>query len=88
MLFSIQQHGRLLNIVGAQRKAKQYSLGNPLIAVTMTARDIRAGLYAPLRVLVYQSDEATTRVEFDRPSSLFRQFDDPGITKRSPARST
>jgi len=37
MLFNVQEHGKLLNIVGSPRKAKQYVLGNPLIAVTMTA---------------------------------------------------
>ena len=47
MLFNVQEHGRLLNIVGSPRKAKQYVLGNPLIAVTMTRHDIRAALYAP-----------------------------------------
>lgn len=79
MLFSIQEHGRLLNLVGAPRQAKQYLLGNPLIAVTMTSRDIRAALYAPLRILVYQGDDRKTRVEFDRPSSLFGQFGDPAV---------
>ena len=74
MLFNVQEHGRLLNIVGSPRKAKQYVLGNPLIAVTMTRHDIRAALYAPLRVLVYETDDHSTRVEFDQPSSLFGQF--------------
>src|SRR5258705_11764796 len=65
LLFSIQEHGRLLNLVGPPRKPKQYLLGNPLIAVTMTCRDIRAALYAPLRILVYQGGDGATRVEFD-----------------------
>jgi uncharacterized protein (DUF302 family) len=80
MLFSIQEHGKLLNIVGAPRKAKQYLLGNPLIALTMTRHDIRAALYAPLRMLVYVADDKTTRVEFDQPSTLFGQFDNPEVT--------
>lgn len=80
MLFNVQEHGRLLNIFGSPRKAKQYVLGNPLIAVTMTRHDIRAGLYAPLRVLVYEADDRSTRVEFDQPSSLFGQFNNPEVT--------
>ena len=80
MLFDIQDHGKLLSILGVQRKAKQYVLGNPLIAITMTRHDIRAGLYAPLRVLVHEADDLSTRVEFDQPSSLFGQFDNPEIT--------
>ena len=77
MLFSIQEHGKLLNLVGAPRKAKQYLLGNPLIAVTMTRHDIRAALYAPLRILVYEAGGHSTRIEFDQPSSLFGQFNNP-----------
>jgi uncharacterized protein (DUF302 family) len=79
MLFNVQEHGKLLNIVGSPRKAKQYVLGNPLIAVTMTRCDIRAGLYAPLRVLVYEADDRSTRIEFDQPSSLFGQFNNPDV---------
>ena len=67
MLFSIRDHGRLLNLVGTPGKAKQYIIGNPLIAVTMTRHDIRAGLYAPLRILVYEAGDHSTRVEFDLP---------------------
>ncbi|HEY3274060.1 MAG TPA: DUF302 domain-containing protein [Methanocella sp.] len=80
MLFCIRDHGRLLNIVGAPRKAKQYLIGNPLIAVTMTRHDIRAGLYAPLRILVYEVKDGSTRVEYDLPSSLFGQFNEPEVT--------
>ncbi len=80
MLFTIRDHGKLLNIRGAPKKAKQYVLGNPLIAIKMTQHDIRAGLYAPLRMLVYEADDRSTRVEYDQPSSLFGQFDVPEVT--------
>lgn len=80
MLFTIREHGELLNILGAPKKAKQYVLGNPLIAIKMTQQDIRAGLYAPLRLFVYEADDHSTQVEYDRPSSLFGQFNDPEIT--------
>ena len=52
MLFNIQDHGKLLNLFVMPKKARQYVLGNPLIAVMMTRHDIRAGLYAPLRLFV------------------------------------
>jgi len=80
MLFIIREHGKLLNILGAPRKAKQYVLGNPLIAIEMTRHDIRAGLYAPLRIFVYEADDHSTWVEYDKPSTLFGQFNDPEIT--------
>ena len=80
MLFEVLDHGNLLNILESSRKAKQYVLGNPLTAIEMTRHDIRAGLYAPLRVLVYETDNQLTRIDFDQPSSLFGQFNNPSIT--------
>jgi uncharacterized protein (DUF302 family) len=80
MLFNVQDHGRLLNIYGTPKKAKQFVLGNPLIAATMTRHDVRAGLYAPLRLFVYEADGGSTRIEYDQPSSLFGQFHNPEIT--------
>src|SRR5262249_46102207 len=74
MLFGTNDHGALLRLAGQQRKAIQYVVGNPLFALQMTQHDIRAGLYAPLRVLIYENDEGKTCVEYDRPSSLFGQF--------------
>jgi uncharacterized protein (DUF302 family) len=74
MLFATHDHGALLRLAGQQRKAVQYVVGNPLFALQMTQHDIRASLYAPLRVLVYENGERKTCVEYDRPSSLFGQF--------------
>ena len=80
MLFNIQDHGKLLNLFGTPKKARQYVLGNPLIAAMMTRHDIRAGLYAPLRLFVYETDDHSTRIEFDKPSSLFGQFNNVEVT--------
>ena len=74
MLFATHNHGSLLRLAGQKRKAIQYVVGNPLFAFQMTQHDIRASLYAPLRVLIYQNDEGKTCVEYDKPSSLFGQF--------------
>jgi uncharacterized protein (DUF302 family) len=74
ILFATQNHGALLRLAGQRRKAIQYVVGNPLFALQMTQHDIRASLYAPLRVLIYESDEGKTCVEYDKPSSLFGQF--------------
>jgi uncharacterized protein (DUF302 family) len=74
MLFGTQDHGALLRLAGQKRKAIQYVVGNPLFALRMTQHDIRASLYAPLRVLIYEDDNGKTCVEYDKPSSLFGQF--------------
>ena len=81
MLFRTSDHGALLRLAGQTRKAVQYLLGNPLFAVRMTQHDIRAGLYAPLRVLLYEDDGGKTCVEYDRPSSLFGQFGSASVTE-------
>ena len=79
MLFGTSDHGRLLRLVGRQRKAVQYVIGNPLFAVEMTRHAVSAALYAPLRVLIYEADDGKTSIEYDRPSSLFGQFGDERV---------
>ena len=81
MLFATYDHGSLLGLVGPGRRALQYILGNPLIAVQMTRHDIRAGLYAPLRLLLYENDAGKTTLEYDQPSSLFGQFGNAQVTE-------
>jgi uncharacterized protein (DUF302 family) len=71
MRFSANDHGALLRLAGQKKKAIQYVVGNPLIAYQMTQHDLRAGLYAPLRVLIYENERGGTCLEYDKPSSLF-----------------
>jgi uncharacterized protein (DUF302 family) len=80
MLFGTQDHGALLRLAGQKRKALQYVVGNPLFAIQMTQHDVRASLYAPLRVLIYETDDGKTCVEYDKPSSLFGQFGNSRIS--------
>ena len=81
MLFGTQNHGALLRLARQERKAVQYVVGNPLFALQMTQHDVRASLYAPLRVLLYEDEEGKTCVEYDRPSSLFGQFGKANVTE-------
>jgi uncharacterized protein (DUF302 family) len=81
MLFATHDHGSLLKIVGQPRKALQYIIGNPLIAVQMTQYAIGSSLYAPLRVLLYENDKGETCLDYDLPSSLFGQFADERIAR-------
>jgi uncharacterized protein (DUF302 family) len=80
MIINIFDHGADLLMVGQRRKAKQYLIGNPLVAIQLTRHDMRAALYAPLRVLVFESEPGRTVVEFDQPSSLFGQFGREEVT--------
>jgi uncharacterized protein (DUF302 family) len=81
MLFRTSDHGALLRLAGQKKKAIQYLVGNPLFAMQMTQHDIRASLYAPLRVLIYEHEEGKTSVEYDSASSLFGQFGNVKVTE-------
>jgi uncharacterized protein (DUF302 family) len=74
LLFDTLDHGGILSFAGNPRRVKQYVVGNPLIAAKMTRHDLRAALYAPLRLCVYEADGGKTGVDYDLPSSLFGQF--------------
>ena len=79
MLFGTTDHGALVTLFGKKRRAIQYVVGNPLIAAEMTRHNLAAGLYAPLRVLIYEDDRGRTCLEYDEPSSLVGQFHDDRI---------
>jgi len=79
VLFGTTDHGWLVSLFGSiPKQAVQYVVGNPLLAVAMTQHHLSAGLYAPLRTLIYEAS-GKTQVEYDRPSSLLRQFHDDRI---------
>jgi uncharacterized protein (DUF302 family) len=78
-IFLSRDHGGLLRIAGRARKAVQYEIGNPLTASKMTRHQLAAGLYAPLRVVLYEDQEGGSVFEYDRPSTLFGQFGDQQV---------
>jgi uncharacterized protein (DUF302 family) len=79
-IFLRRDHGALLQIVGRPRKALQYEVGNPHTASKMTRHRLSAGLYAPLRVILYEVENGDTVAEYDKPSSLFGQFGDDAVS--------
>ena len=48
----------------------QYTIGNPMIAITMIEHDIEAGLDVPVRLAIYEHADGRTRLVFNKPSSL------------------
>jgi uncharacterized protein (DUF302 family) len=52
-----------------------------LFAIEMTQHDVRAGLYAPLRVLLYEDENGKTCIEYDKPSSQFGRFGNTKVTE-------
>jgi uncharacterized protein (DUF302 family) len=81
MLFTVREHGQLLSLKGSQVSARQYEVGNPLFALEMTQHDVRAGEYAPLRLLVYADEDQRTHIDYDLPSSVFGRLHSPDIDK-------
>jgi hypothetical protein len=79
-LFLMRDHGQLTEADGLKSKAIQYEIGNPLTAERMTRRQLAAGLYAPLRVYLYEDTRGRAIFEYDLPSSLFGQYGDDGVT--------
>jgi len=80
-LFLVRNHGELTVADGQTSKAMQYEIGNPLTAERMTRHALAAGLYAPLRVVLYEDESGKAIFEYDLPSSLFGQFGDERITR-------
>lgn len=74
-------HGNALAMAGGQRNVIQYGIGNVLTATEMTRHRLAAGLYAPIRVVLYEDSRGSTSIEYDRPSSNFALFGDEAIDK-------
>lgn len=80
VIFSRATHGDWLQILSGKRNAVQYLIGNVLVSTQMTRHELAAGLYAPLRVMLYENKAGTATFEYDRPSTLFGQYGDERVT--------
>ena len=80
VVFSVATHGDWLQILSGKRNAAQYVIGNVLVATQMTRHELAAGLYAPLRIMLYENNLGTATFEYDRPSTLFGQYRNKSVT--------
>lgn len=71
MILQTLNHGVALALRGGPKNAMQYGIGNVLTATEMTRYQLAAGLYAPIRVMLYEGQGGGAVIEYDRPSSLF-----------------
>lgn len=78
-IVSALPHGAALAMDGGPRKAVLYGIGNVLTAVSMNKHNLAAGLYAPVRVILYEGADGTAVFEYDRPSSMFGLIANPAI---------
>jgi uncharacterized protein (DUF302 family) len=82
MQFLLVDHGAWLPHVGINgKKARMYTIGNPLIAQTMLKYDLRVGLNVPVRLMIYENSiDNTVRLAYDLPSSLMSQLKNENVT--------
>ncbi|KAJ7068211.1 hypothetical protein C8F01DRAFT_1017359, partial [Mycena amicta] len=68
--FNEFDHGEWFQLYAPTREAHLYVIGNPLIARTILAHDMRAGINVPVRLLVIaKPDDKGTEVVYHLPSS-------------------
>jgi len=72
--FHMLDQGSAMTLLGTQLKSHYYLVGNALIAQEMFARESAAGLCAPVRVVVTETADGGTQIDYDEPSSIFSQF--------------
>lgn len=70
MLFGTVDHGAWIGKAGIDRKALRVILGNPLIAITMLRHDVKAGLFAPVELLITDEGDGNSSLTYVKPSSL------------------
>jgi uncharacterized protein (DUF302 family) len=80
VIFSVATHGDWLQIISGKRLAAQYVIGNVLVSTQMTQHKLAAGLYAPLKVILYENEAGTATFEYDLPSTLFGQYGNESVT--------
>ncbi|HEX5255063.1 MAG TPA: DUF302 domain-containing protein [Mycobacterium sp.] len=70
MLFGTVDHGAWITKAGIDRKVLRIILGNPLIAITMLRHDVKAGLFAPVELLLADEGAGHSSLTYVKPSSL------------------
>ena len=70
-----------LSLLGKSSRVTQYTIGNPLLASSMTRHTPEAALYAPFKLVVYQDEEGRTFVAYDNFASLLAQYHNEEISR-------
>src|SRR5262249_18371061 len=66
--------GALLAFKGKALRARQYAIGNPLLAIGMIERAPGVALYAPLRIAIYEDNDGNAVFTYELFSSQTLQF--------------
>lgn len=79
LIFVKRDHGIANEMIDRRRKIVQYEIGNPLTASKMTSKVCAAGIYAPLRIVLYEDASGGSTFEYDLPSAQFGQFENADV---------
>ena len=80
MLFFELDYGRWLPLYGITRKAARLIFGNPAIAITMIQHDMDAALFAPVELLLSESNDGkSVTITYGLPSTLMQAQNDPAL---------
>ncbi|MDN3358780.1 DUF302 domain-containing protein [Actinomadura sp. DC4] len=71
----------VMRLAGDRWKCVEYLMGNHTIAQRMYTHEPAIMMYAPLRTVVYEDAEGTTRFAVDQPSTKFASFGDPRVAE-------
>ncbi len=80
MIFFQADQGRITSLHNGIKKCSLYVVGNPLIADQILSIDIRASLYVPFRVCLYDNGNPEGAIiGFDRPTSFLATLHQPAL---------
>ena len=75
-VFARVDHAKGAADVGMELRPSQVLIfGNPKIGTPPMQEDMRAGLYLPLKVLVYEDAEGKTWLAYEEPEEMFDDLD-------------
>jgi uncharacterized protein (DUF302 family) len=82
MIFFYVDQGRLISLKDGIKRCSLYIVGNGVIAEKILSIDIRASLYVPFRVCLYDNGNPNgASIGFDRPSSFLATLHHPELTE-------
>jgi uncharacterized protein (DUF302 family) len=81
MILGHADQGAIVSLSGHATRCSLYLVGNPVIAARIIRIDVRASLYVPFRVCLYDDDDpGGACIAFDRPSSFLATLERPELT--------
>lgn len=81
MIVGRADQGAVVSLSGHPIRCSLFLVGNPVIAARILGVDVRASLYVPFRVALYDDgNPAGASIAYDRPSSLLAALGRPELT--------